>query len=76
MRLFRNTLGCTPHQYVMAARIERARDLVLEGTLPLTAVAELTGFAHQAHMTAAFVRAFGTPPGGMRRAAKRSVPPA
>jgi AraC family transcriptional regulator len=70
LRLFKNTFGCTPHQYVLKARLERARALVVAGGLPLAAIAAATGFASQSHMTAAFVRAFQTPPGEMRRRAR------
>ena len=70
VRLFKNTLGCTPHQYVMSARVAKAKDLVLEGKLSLSVIADATGFANQAHMTAAFVRVFRTPPGEVRRTAK------
>lgn len=70
VRLFKNTMGCTPHQYVMAARLERAKELVLESQHSLSVIAELTGFANQAHMTGAFVRAFSTPPGEMRRTSR------
>lgn len=67
VRLFKNSVGCTPHQYVLKARLHRARDLVLASALPLSTVADLTGFSHQSHMNAAFVRAFNAPPGELRR---------
>jgi AraC family transcriptional regulator len=67
VRLFKNTMGCTPHQYVLRARVERARELVVAGSLPLAIIADETGFASQSHMTSAFVRAFDLPPGEMRR---------
>jgi AraC family transcriptional regulator len=69
VRLFKNTVGCTPYQYVMRARLERAKGLVAGTQSPLVEVAHATGFANQSHMTAAFVRAFGTPPAQMRREA-------
>lgn len=76
VRLFKNTLGCTPFQYVLRARLDLARDLV-EGTeIPLALIAEDAGFASQSHMTAAFVRAFRAPPGEMRRQANRGLEPA
>lgn len=67
VRLFKNTVGCTPHQYVLRMRLERARDLVLATVLPLAVIADETGFSSQSHMTSAFVRALKTPPGEMRR---------
>lgn len=68
VRLFRNTLGCSPHQYVLRSRLERARAMVVAGQMSLAMVAHETGFASQSHMTSAFVRAYGVPPGEMRRA--------
>jgi len=67
VRLFRNTLGCTPYQYVLKMRLARARDMVVTSDLPLSDIAEETGFASQSHMTSAFVREFKSPPGDMRR---------
>jgi AraC family transcriptional regulator len=74
VRLFKNTVGRTPHQFLLGARIARARALVLAGELPLHRIAELTGFAHQSHMNAAFVRAFNTPPGELRRRGAPTLP--
>jgi AraC family transcriptional regulator len=67
VRLFKNTLGCTPHQYVLRARLVRARALVADTELSLAAIASATGFSSQSHMTSAFVRAFKVPPGQLRR---------
>lgn len=73
VRLFKNTLGCTPHQYVLKARLSRAKDLVVGSDLSLAAVADAAGFSNQSHMTSAFVRAFDTPPGQMRRSRRASA---
>lgn len=72
VRLFKNSTGRTPHQHVMAARLERARELVVAGEMSLSMIAQVTGFANQGHMTGAFVRAFMTPPGEMRRAVRKT----
>lgn len=70
VRLFRNTTGQTPHQFVMALRMDAARALVMAGDMSLAMVADLTGFSNQGHMTTAFVRKYGAPPGELRRASK------
>lgn len=67
VRLFRHTFDCTPHQYVLRLRLERARELAMATQLPLAAVAESAGFCSQSHLTAAFVRAYGLTPGALRR---------
>lgn len=72
-RLFRQTIGCSPYRYVQQLRLERARELVLASERELAAIADETGFASQSHMTTAFVRVFGRPPGTLRREARLSV---
>jgi AraC family transcriptional regulator len=72
VRLFKNTVGRTPYQYLLQVRLEHARQLVQSTDLTLAAIAEQTGFAGQSHMTASFARAFRIRPGEMRRLARRS----
>jgi AraC-like DNA-binding protein len=67
VRLFKNSFGCTPHRYVLQARLARGRALVVGSALPLARIATEVGFASQSHMTSSFVRAFKTAPGEMRR---------
>ncbi|WP_186510694.1 helix-turn-helix domain-containing protein [Caenimonas sedimenti] len=67
VRLFKNTVGCTPYQYLFQARLEVARELVRASDQPLTTIAAETGFASQSHMTSAFAKAFNVRPGEMRR---------
>lgn len=68
-RVFKATTGVSPHRYVRARRIERARDLLsARDDAPLSEVALACGFANQSHFTAAFTHAVGVPPGRFRRA--------
>lgn len=69
-RLFKRTLGCTPHRYVLQARLDRAMALAVGSDVPLADIAFETGFASQSHMTAAFARSFRTTPGAARRNAR------
>ena len=61
-RLFRQTIGESPHQYVMHRRIETAQHLLEETNLPLSQIALSTGFSSQSHFTKAFTRYMGQPP--------------
>lgn len=70
VRLFKNTFGCTPHQYVLQARVAWCDEQVLRTNTPLSVVAHEAGFASQSHMNAAFVRTLGTSPGRRRREAR------
>lgn len=66
-RSFRQTLGQPPFAWLRAKRIERAKQLLLEGALSVAEVAIATGFADQAHLTRAFGQIVGVPPGAWQR---------
>lgn len=62
-RLFKKSLGLTPHQYVLRNRVERAKKL-LRSSEP-TALADIglqVGFYDQAHFSKAFKRIVGSTP--------------
>jgi AraC-like DNA-binding protein len=61
-RLFHQRTGLPPHAYLTQVRVERARMLLKAGLTPAW-VAQETGFAHQSHLTRAFKRIVGVPPG-------------
>lgn len=64
---FRETTGLTPHQWLIAQRLERARALLMDFEYPLADIAAACGFADQSHFTRVFARSMGTPPGSWRR---------
>jgi AraC-like DNA-binding protein len=66
-RAFRRTMGAAPHQWLMRKRIERARELLLTGTLDLADVALVCGFVDQSHFTRVFAKHQGAAPGQWRR---------
>jgi AraC-like DNA-binding protein len=61
-RVFRDTIGMTPHAYLTHIRIRHAKSLLRTG-LPNTQVATQVGFYEQAHLTRHFKRIVGVPPG-------------
>jgi len=61
VRWFRRVFGTTPHAYLMAVRLERARTLLAAGMRSVDASAA-TGFADQAHFTRWFKRRYGVTP--------------
>lgn len=65
-RMLRTTWNTTAYRYVLDRRVERARQLVQMGNLPLKAVAAATGFADQAHMTRTLHARLGVTPGRLR----------
>jgi len=66
-RAFKASTGATPHRWVVTARIKRAQELLLQGTVSLADVSARTGFADQSHFTKVFRRITGTSPGYWRR---------
>ncbi|GHD80496.1 helix-turn-helix transcriptional regulator [Vogesella fluminis] len=65
LRQFRQQYGITPHAYWSQHRLQMARRL-LRGDAPLADIAQQCGFADQSHLTRAFKRQFGLPPGRYR----------
>jgi AraC family transcriptional regulator len=62
-RLFKASTGLPPHQYVIARRIERAKQLLQGGDdLSLAQVAARVGFWDQGHFTRHFKRLVGVTP--------------
>ena len=54
----------------MRVRIDRVKQLLGETDLPMTRVAQLTGFRHVEYMSAAFKRRVGLSPRKYRRTAQ------
>lgn len=65
LRRFRREVGATPHDFAMHLRLRLARRALAAGEAP-AAVAHDLGFADQSHLTRAFSRQFGLPPGRYR----------
>jgi len=61
-RLFRQTTGESPHQFVLRLRSEQAQRLLKETNEPLAQIALECGFANQSHLTLVFKRLFGVTP--------------
>jgi AraC family transcriptional regulator len=68
-RQFRRAMGLPPHQYVLARRVERAKQL-LQGDLSLAEVAAHAGFSDQSQFTHHFKRLVGVTPGQFRMSAR------
>jgi AraC family transcriptional regulator len=65
-RHFRESFGRTPHAYIVERRIDRARRLLAQSSLPIKEIASLCGFADQAHMTRIFQTHLHTTPAALR----------
>jgi len=66
-RAFKNSTGLSPHQWLILARCERAKFLLLETVDSLADIALELGFYDQAHFTRLFTQHVGVSPGSWRR---------
>jgi len=61
-RLFKESTGLSPHQYVISRRVERAKLLLATTNWSLTTIAHAVGFAHESHLALHFKRLTGFTP--------------
>jgi AraC family transcriptional regulator len=66
-RAFKESLGVTPHAYVMRRRLERAQEMMLATPESLSQIALVCGHADQAHFSRRFRREMGETPNAWRR---------
>lgn len=66
LRMFKQSTGVTPHQYVINQRIERAKELLQRTNMSITEIAYLLGFSAPAHFTHHFRRKTGVAPSKLR----------
>ncbi|MEQ3549173.1 helix-turn-helix domain-containing protein [Pseudonocardia nematodicida] len=69
LRHFHDEVGTSPKQWLLGARLDRARRLLETTTLPVDAIARLSGFPSSDALRARFTASFGVPPTTHRRAA-------
>ncbi|SPJ26600.1 Arabinose operon regulatory protein [Falsiruegeria mediterranea M17] len=67
-RVFKETLGQTPMQYVLAYRIEQAAQMMRDKHLHLGEITLACGFADQAHFSRSFKQVTGQTPRRFRAA--------
>ncbi len=62
LRLFKQSTGLTPHQYILQSRIEQAQHLLLFSDRTISDIAIGLGFCDQSHLTRCFKRFLGKTP--------------
>ena len=67
-RLFRKHVGRTPAQYYLERRLERARHLLYQTTMPVMNVAFATGFVQASHFSTCYRQLYGKTPRAERTA--------
>lgn len=71
-RLFESVLGVSPLQYLQTRRLLSAKQLLTDTDLPITEVAQASGFASLRRFNAAFVAHYGLAPSQWRRPPQRA----
>jgi AraC family transcriptional regulator len=68
-RAFKAAIGQSPHQYVLARRIDRAKELLRNTEMPIIDVALSVGVSSQSHLSHWMLRDTGVTPAVYRRSA-------
>jgi AraC family transcriptional regulator len=74
-KLFKQSTGQSPHQYVVEARVRKAKELLTKGKFTISEAAYHVGFVDQSHLTRHFKRVFGLPPKRLLSRSCLSLPP-
>lgn len=61
-RLFKQSTGFSPYQYIIRCRIKRAKRLLKKGEESIAEIALACGFSHQSHLHRHFKRFTGVTP--------------
>lgn len=70
-RLFKQSTGLSPHQYVLHCRIEQAKQLLAKQELSILEICQQVGFQSQSHFSNVFRKHTGITPKAYREANKR-----
>lgn len=73
--VFSATEGVSLEQYVVQERVEAARRLLRDGSLPVGRIANLLGYSNLGHLSRQFQRAAGVSPSEYRRQCTGSAQP-
>ena len=66
-KIFKEEMDCTFTGYVSRVRIEKSRELLLDGSISIADIAVMVGFEDQSYFTKVFRRTVGVSPGEYRR---------
>jgi AraC family transcriptional regulator, glycine betaine-responsive activator len=75
-RLFKRHLNCVPKRYYLQMRLRRARELLLQTSMPIIDITTACGFQSPPHFSRCYRAQFGCPPSAERqsRAGKSALP--
>ncbi|MEL6259864.1 MAG: AraC family transcriptional regulator [Cyanobacteria bacterium J06626_6] len=61
-RSFKKSVGISPYRYLMQQRVEQAKQLLEQRSIPISIIALECGFANQTHLTKVFRQIIGVTP--------------
>jgi AraC family transcriptional regulator, glycine betaine-responsive activator len=74
-RLFKRHVDCVPKRYYLEMRLNRARELLLQTSMPVMAISTACGFQSPPHFSKCYRNRFGHPP-TVERQPRRAASPA
>jgi AraC family transcriptional regulator, glycine betaine-responsive activator len=69
-RLFKRHLNCVPKRYYLQMRLRRARELLLQTSMPIIDITTACGFQSPPHFSRCYRAQFGCPPSSERQPGK------
>lgn len=66
-RLFKRHLNCVPNRYYLQMRLRRARELLLQTSMPIIDITAACGFQSPPHFSRCYRAQFGCPPSAERQ---------
>jgi len=66
-RLFKRHLNCVPKRYYLQIRLRRARELLLQTSMPIIDITTACGFQSPPHFSRCYRAQFGCPPSAERQ---------
>ncbi len=72
-RLFRKYLGQAPTRYYLGLRLERARHLLLQTSMPILSIGLACGFVSASHFSKCYSEHFSRTPSQERRSPRRGT---
>jgi AraC family transcriptional regulator, glycine betaine-responsive activator len=66
-RLFKRHLDCVPNRYYLQMRLRRARELLLQTSMPIIDITAACGFQSPPHFSRCYRTQFGCPPSAERQ---------
>jgi AraC family transcriptional regulator, glycine betaine-responsive activator len=73
-RLFKRDLNCVPKRYYLDMRLRRARELLLQTSMPIMDITTACGFQSPPHFSKCYRIQFGYPPSAERKLGEKRTP--